>query len=83
MSSNREKRKIAREGAQKLKGTDWDPSGFVAKSPIERLQELAAQEAGQAAYSENMECAECVAERQKTGDETALCQKHLAEAMGF
>ena len=45
MSSNREKRKIAREGAQKLKGTDWDPTGFVAKSPIERLQELAAQEA--------------------------------------
>jgi hypothetical protein len=81
MTSNREKRKIAREGALKLKGTDWDPSTFRAKDPLEKLQELAAAEAG--GMSATVDCEACRRERERLGDETALCAEHLAKAMGF
>ena len=83
MTSNREKRKIARGGALKLKGTDWDPAGFQAKTPAEKLQELAASEIAASAYGAESVCAECAAERSRLGDDTALCATHLAQAMGF
>lgn len=83
MTSNREKRKIARGGALKLKGTDWDPAQFRAKTPAEKLQELVASEIGATAYAEETECSDCLAERTRLGDDTALCETHLAQAMGF
>ncbi len=83
MTSNREKRKIGRGGALKLKGTDWDPAQFRAKTPTEKLQELAASEIAATAYGEESVCSECAAERTRLGDETALCATHLAQAMGF
>lgn len=81
MTSNREKRRIARDGALKLKGTDWDPTHFKARDPLERLQELVAAEAG--ALTAQVDCAACQQEREATQDATALCADHLAKAMGF
>lgn len=81
MTSNREKRKIAREGVLKLKGTDWDPSTFKAKDPLQKLQELVAAEAG--GMTASVDCEDCRRERARLGDDTALCADHLAKAMGF
>jgi hypothetical protein len=84
MTSEREKRRIARQGAQQLKNQPgWDPSQFKAKDPLQRLQELVASEMGETAYSPGQVCEECVKVRQATNDDTALCEKHLAQAMGF
>ncbi len=35
------------------------------------------------AYEQAQACAECQAERDTTGDEEALCEAHLAQAMGM
>lgn len=84
MTSEREKRRIAREGAQKLKNQPgWDPSTFKAKDPIQKLQELVASEMGQSAYAPDAVCEKCAKVRADLNDETALCEEHLAKAMGF
>jgi hypothetical protein len=84
MTSEREKRRIAREGAQKLKNqAGWDTSKFKAKDPMEKLQELVAKEAAEGMAKAGEECEDCRKTREELNDETALCQTHLAKAMGF
>ena len=82
--SKRQKRKNAREGAQKLaRMPGWDPQNFKSADPIEKLRELETAERGDAAYAQADVCAACEEARKDSGDETALCEKHLADAMGF
>lgn len=80
--SNRQKRKLAREGARKLKNdVSWGTGGVA--TPMEKLQQLDQEARGDRVYGASEECPDCVAVRQKSGDDTALCEAHLAEAMGF
>jgi len=85
VSSKNEKRKAAREAAHRLRKSnpDWDPTKFEARDPIDKLRELDAEHRSQKTYQGSANCDACRVERQKTGDETALCDEHLAEAMGF
>ena len=83
-TSNREKRRIAREGARRLqKKEGWDTTAFKARDPKERLRELDQQVRDEAVYGEAGACEACVKARVEADDETALCEQHLAEAMGF
>ncbi len=85
MTSKNQKRRAAREAAHRLrkKNPDWDPTKFKAKDPIEKLRELESEQRSKETYEGSTGCEACAGERQKSGDETALCEKHLAEAMGF
>ncbi len=78
------KRDDARKAAHKLaRKTGWSVDDFEAKSPIEKLQELDAKDRSKDTYEDSEACAECAKAREESGDETALCQEHLAAAMGF
>lgn len=80
--SKRQIRKESRAQAHKLRNdASWTaPAG---RDPMEKLQELDQQARDERVYGEAQECAACVQARAATGDETALCDAHLAEAMGF
>lgn len=82
--SQRQKRKLAREGAARLKRKPgWDPSKVVRASAEERLRALDQDTKNQHAYQGAEVCGACDAARAESGDETALCDEHLREAMGF
>lgn len=72
---------IKRAARQLRQQQGWDPDKFVTEDPKERLRQLNQEHANQAIYDKS--CPDCEALRQETRDETALCQTHLAEAMGF
>jgi len=79
--SNRQRRKAARAGAHKLKSDPaWKP---LPSDPMEKLRELDQQTRDARVYAETNQCEACRALRESTADETALCETHLAEAMGF
>jgi hypothetical protein len=83
-TSNRQKKKIAQQGADALRQKPgWDPSSFQRSSAKDQLRELGSKEKSEGAYQSSSTCAECVKTRTSLGDDTALCQKHLAEAMGM
>lgn len=77
-------RKSAREAAHSLrKKPGWDTRKFVSKDPLEKLRELDAAERPGRVYEETQTCQECLDERDRSGDDTALCLNHLAQAMGL
>ena len=79
--SKRQIRKESRAAAHKLRS---DVSWHVAKTdPMEKLRELDQAARGERVYDEAAECQACVQARVLSEDETALCDTHLAEAMGF
>lgn len=81
--SNREKKRAARDGAAALRAKPgWDPRAQRSERPEERLRQLGQEARGEAAYARAGACEACAAARRALGDETALCDKHLAEAMG-
>jgi hypothetical protein len=61
----------------------WDPARFVTETPQERLQQLDQELKDVQVYAEASGCAACDAARASSADPTALCAKHLADAMGF
>lgn len=82
--SRRQQKKLVEQGVRELRNKPgWDPAGFVPTSIKEKLLVLDQQSAGERAYAQGEVCGLCQAEREKKNDETALCDKHLAEAMGF
>ena len=84
MADDKPNRDDVRRAAHNLRRkAGWGTDDFQAKSPMEKLQELDAQARGDDAYEQAQACTDCVKARTETGDETALCEKHLAEAMGF
>ena len=83
-SSKRQKRQSIRHGAQQLrKKAGWDPTDFDRDDPLERLRDLTQQERTESSFSAAAGCKACQAEVDASGREDALCQTHLAEAMGF
>jgi len=82
--SNREKKRIVSEGLRKLQNDpNWRPT---PKTHQDRLAEL--RRSDDVARIDRVEnegdaCVACAAARAELGDETALCEGHLAEAMGL
>ena len=82
--SKRARDKQIRAGVRALRNKPgWDPSAIQKKTPAEQLRELEQSERTEDSYREAAACEACRDEQQKTGDETALCPKHLSEAMGL
>ena len=72
---------IKRKAQQLRQQRGWDPAKFASEDPRERLRQLNQEHANEAIYQQV--CPACAAIREESGDDTALCQEHLAEAMGF
>ena len=72
---------VKRAAARLRQQRGWDPNTFATEDPKERLRQLNQEHANEAIYQKV--CPDCAALREESGDETALCQEHLAEAMGF
>jgi len=82
--SKRQQDKKIRAGARALRRKPgWDPSALQKQSPGEQLRELAQSERTEDSYREATSCEACSEEQQRLEDETALCPKHLSEAMGL
>lgn len=84
--SNRHKKRVVQEGVRALKNKPgWDVESFVPASARaqERLMELDQQSRDEKVYDQARRCEGCEALRERSGDTTALCETHLAEAMGF
>ena len=81
-TSKRQARKAAREGAHKLRSdVAWTSAAKV--DPMQKLRELDQEARGERVYDESTECQACIVVRVSSGDDTALCETHLADAMGF
>ena len=61
----------------------WDPERMTRETPLERLQQLDQELRDQEVYAATDACPACADARAASRDDTALCQAHLAEAMGF
>jgi len=80
--SERQKRKDARAAAHRLKNdVFWAP--LESTSPMEKLQNLDQELRTESAFGAAEKCEECAKKRRFTKDESALCDTHFAEAMGF
>lgn len=84
MASKRAQKKMIKEGVAKLKKRPgWDPAGFVKEDPAEKLRSLDQESRNEGAYAGADVCSDCLRVREESGDDTALCDRHLQEAMGF
>lgn len=82
--SNRHKKRVVQEGLRELKGKPgWDVSAFTQRDVQVDLRDFEQQLRGNQVYVEAGGCDDCNVLRKKTKDDTALCDEHLAEAMGF
>ena len=83
--SNRHKKKVVKEGLQELKNKPgWDVEAFVRRNnPEQQLRDFDQDLRGNQVYDESGGCGQCEKARRENGDETALCDEHLAAAMGF
>ena len=83
--SERHKKRVVQKGLQKLKKkAGWDVEAFVNRAdPEEKLRDFDQQLRDHKVYEESVRCGGCESLREDSGDETALCEKHLAAAMGF
>ena len=80
--SKRQNRKEARAMAHKLR-SDVSWTAPVSNDPMEKLMALDQQARDQRVYGESEECQACLTARAEADDDTALCETHLAEVMGF
>lgn len=77
-------RRAAKRGARALRGRPgWDPTAHVRESPQDALQRLDQEARDAAAYADADACSACAKLRAASGDATALCETHMAAAMGF
>ena len=76
-------KQIEKEVAKLRRKEGWDPSKIAREQPMEALQRLDQEMANDRVYGESDTCEACVMAREESGHETALCQEHFAEAMGF
>ena len=83
-SSNRYKKKIVQDGLRALKNKPgWDVEAFASRNPQDNLRDFDQQLRGHQVYDQSGLCEHCAQLRSDSGDQTALCDQHLAEAMGF
>ena len=82
--SNRQRKKNVAQGVRRLKAKPgWDPASRVRESPEGAMARLDQESRSGKVYAEGEACQACVAARAEDGDESALCDAHLAAAMGF
>ena len=82
--SNRHKKRVVQQGLRSLKNKPgWDPEQFAQRDRGEDLAHLEQKMRDHRVYQEADACADCTSLRSDTGDDTALCQTHMAQAMGF
>ena len=83
-SSNRRKKKIVQEGLRALKNKPgWDVEAFASRNVHDDLRDFDQQLRGNQVYDQSGLCEHCAKIRTDSSDPTALCDHHLAEAMGF
>jgi len=83
MTSTREKKRIAREGARALRAKPgWDPARHQTEDAGDEARGAVRQEHVAAAATEAAACAACAQRRAELGDETALCDEHFAALAG-
>lgn len=83
-TSEREKKRVVRQGLRKLRNKPgWDVDAFRAGSPQDGLRDLEQKIRGYRAYGDAADCEDCKQLRRDSGDDSALCQRHLAAAMGL
>ena len=88
MTSHREKKRTVQAGVRRmLNRPGWDPREFASgNTGIDRTSRAADEIRRQQAdgtYESTTDCPECARARQQSGDETALCEKHMRQAMGI
>lgn len=82
--SNRQKRKRVAAGVRALKSRPgWDPANHVSETPQDALARLDQESRSERVYGEGDACDACAEARGASGDDSALCDAHLAAAMGF
>lgn len=82
MTDDQNSRADLERQVQRLRQTrGWDPQKFVKESPLEALQRLDQEAQDEQVYEQAQGCAECTQVRLDTGDETALCDEHLQQAL--
>lgn len=59
----------------------WDPTKRASEAPADALRRLDQEARNEDIYA--TECEACRQARDEASDPTALCEAHLAEAMGF
>lgn len=72
---------INREVKKLMNKPGWDPRRHVSEQPLEALQRLDQESRNDEIFE--LECEACLEARTQTGDQSALCAEHLAQAMGF
>jgi len=87
MTSNREKKRIVQAGVRRVMATTgWNPASFETtddQSAVGRARDRIRNETAAALYAGTDECVDCARARAKSGDETALCERHMKEALGL
>ena len=82
--SNREKKKTIAAGLAKLRSKPgWDPKALQKDNPEDALRDLGQSERTEKAYSGENTCDACKVAKEKSSDDTALCEDHFAQLMGF
>lgn len=86
--SARHKKRVVQSGLRKLKNKPgWDVEAFRqrqgAQAGTQGLRDLEQKMRGHQVYDDSAICEPCKKQRQRTGDKTALCEQHLAAAMGL
>ena len=61
----------------------WDPRKLARQDPLDKLAQINQELRSERTYDDADACEACAAARAEQGDETALCDEHLAAAMGF
>lgn len=90
MTSGRQKKRIVKQGLRVLRNKPgWDPTSSAnpSKGAValdDALRDLARDEQlAETFATDAATCAACEALRASCKDETALCEEHLAVALGF
>ncbi len=88
MGSNRERKRVVAAGVRELLSRPgWDPGKFRAGTtgidPAGAMADELRKERAGIVYGAADECPDCMKARESSGDETALCERHMREAMGL
>lgn len=81
--SNREKkRRIAIGVRELLARPGWNPHEHVS-GLVDVARQAIETNRAENAFNNSEKCPECAILRRESGDPTAMCERHLAEAMGL
>ena len=77
------KRSLAREAQRLRQRPGWNPDQHVRRSREGFLREGIERQRVATAFDASDSCPDCEAARREQDDPTALCEKHLRQAMGL